>query len=247
MSCKIKKDEGQPGIENYLSAPKQQVQKGDTVQKTTPKETHETKRKRSPPSKSKPGKKINLELDPTTSDKEEEEEEAEHKMPGNGTNEQLQQVSTTGDEPGLTPDQLAFEDRLITKLSQMMSAKFQPLEDSIRLLTECQKQHSSSIQEISKIHEENKALHKRMDDVTKENITLRDRVTHIENRLLENNIILRGVPEEPWEIEANLWEKVIKILAYTVDAAEYADQLEVVQAVRINKVIRKGAYSASRT
>ena len=61
--------------------------------------------------------------------------------------------------------------------------------------------------------------------------------------MLENCIVLSGVPEEPWELESNLREKVIKILAYTVDVANYEDQLEVVRGVRIDRIIRRGSYS----
>ena len=74
-----------------------------------------------------------------------------------------------------------------------------------------------------------------MEGITKENTTLHDKLTRIENKLLETSIVLSGVPEEPWELESNLREKIIKILAYTVDAAEYEDQVEVVHGVRIKK------------
>ena len=56
--------------------------------------------------------------------------------------------------------------------------------------------------------------------------------------------MLSGVPEESWELESNLREKVIKILAHTVDSANYENQLEVVRDVRIDRIIRKGSYSA---
>ena len=98
-----------------------------------------------------------------------------------------------------------------------------------------------------KIQAENIWLHRKMEGITKENTTLHDRLSRIENKLLENSIMLSGVPEEPWELELNLHEKVVKILAYTIDAAEYEDQLEVAQEVRVNKIVCKGQYSARST
>ena len=85
-----------------------------------------------------------------------------------------------------------------------------------------------SIKEITKIQAENQRLKCQVDGMAKETMALHDRLTKIENKLLENSIVLNGVPEEPLELSSNLREKIIKILAYTVDAAEYEDQLEVV-------------------
>ena len=102
-----------------------------------------------------------------------------------------------------------------------------------------------SIKEITNIQVKNNWLCQKMEGIVMENTTLHDRLSRIENKLLENNIVLNEVPEGPWELESNLYEKVVKILAYTVDAAEYEDQLEVAQEVRIDKVIRKGQYSAT--
>ena len=95
-----------------------------------------------------------------------------------------------------TPNQVAFEDRLIVKFSNLMTEKLKPLENSIIALTECQKQHSDSIKEITNIQAENNWLCHKMEGITKENTTLRDRLSRIENKLLENSIVLSGVPEE---------------------------------------------------
>ena len=172
-------------------------------------------------------------------------------QPENCTEEQIM-ANNNGNTPengehgpeSINVDQLAFEDRLIAKFSDLMTEKLKLLENSIKELTECQIQHSDSIKEISNIQVENKWLHRQMEGITKENNTLWDRLMKIENKLLENSIVLSGVPEEPSELESNLREKVIKILAHTVDAAEYEDQLEVVHGVRINKILCKGTYSS---
>ena len=202
----------------------------------TPKET---KRKRSLRSDIKLGKKLHLGSNasesPKTSTSTVDSEEEENMSNSDITQPKL-------DRP--TPDQVAFEDRLIAKFSNLMTEKLKPLEDSIKALTECQKQHSNSIKEITNIQAENIWLHHKMEGIAKENTTLRDRLSRIENKLLENSIMLTGVPEEPWELESNLHEKVVKILAYTMDAAEYEDQLEVAQEVRISRIVCKGQYSA---
>ena len=124
-----------------------------------------------------------------------------------------------------------------------MSEKLKLLENSTKELTECQKLHSDSIKEISHMQEENVKLRRQIEGMSKENTTLHDRITRIKNQLLENCIVLSGIPEEPWQLELSLREKVIKILAYTIDATNYEDQLEVVRDVRIEKIIRKGSYS----
>ena len=103
----------------------------------TPKDT---KRKRSPPSNVKPGKKLHLGSNasesPKTSTSTVDSEEEENIGDGDTAQPKL-------DRP--TPDQVAFEDRLIAKFSYLMTEKLKLLEDSIKALTECQKQHSNSI------------------------------------------------------------------------------------------------------
>ena len=245
MSIKLKKEDSQHVIDQFFTNAEVHthshpiVYKGDSKCMTP----NESKCKRSPLSDAKPIKKLNLELEIEDADQPEDctEEHIRKIMAINNGN--TPENGVHGPEP-INVDQLAFEDRLIAKFSDLMTEKLKLLENSIKELTECQKQHSDSIKEISNIQAENKWLRRQMEGITKENNTLQDRLMKIENKLLENSIVLSGVPEEPWELESNLRDKVIKILAHTVDAAEYEDQLEVVRGVRINKILRKGTYSS---
>ena len=252
MSNKLRKKEDQPTINEFLTTPKALGQVQTPVQEGDPKYAtpSDSKRKCSPPSDNKLVKKLNL--DNTLSDSEEEHIISKDTNTRGGHPLELYEMNEEGkdkptqsdgtlDQP--SPEQIAFEDRLIAKFSQMMSEKLRPLEDSIKQLAECQQLHSDSIKEIGHIQSENVKLRRQMEYMSKENTILCDRIMRIENKLLENCIVPSGIPEEPWELESNLQEKIIKILAHTVDAANYEDQLEVIRDVRIDKVHCKGSYS----
>ena len=74
------------------------------------------------------------------------------------------------DQPTL--EQIAFENRLIAKFSELMSEQLKPLENSIKELMECQRLHSNSIKEISHMQEENIKLKRQIEGMSKENTSL---------------------------------------------------------------------------
>ena len=78
------------------------------------------------------------------------------------------------------------------------------------------------------------------------NSSAKNRLTDIEDKLLENNMIIAGVNEDVWETNANLLKKVINLISYTVDTQDPSIQLERARVAKIVNVKRIGTYSSKR-
>ena len=134
MTNKLKRHEDQPAIKDFLSTPNKkgqnQVHKVDNKYVTPA----DSKHKQSPPSDNKPVKKLNLDADSSDTEDTVKENVADPKKMSGESKDSSNESLT--DQP--TPEQIAFENRLIAKFSELMSEKLKPLENSIKELTECQ-------------------------------------------------------------------------------------------------------------
>ena len=66
----------------------------------------------------------------------------------------------------------------------------------------------------------------------------------IENRLLENSIILQGINKDSWELNSVLKEKTIHALANTIDADTRQQQLDTMRSMPIKNVERMGKFNS---
>ena len=92
-----------------------------------------------------------------------------------------------------------------------------------------------------------KTLTNRIRKVEQENKKLTDRISKLEDKLLENNIILRGVHEAAWESNDVLLEKIWDILSDTVLGRTYEDRIKVVKTMLIKSARRLGRYNPMRS
>ena len=100
--------------------------------------------------------------------------------------------------------------------------------------------------EITNIHRENIELKRIVEDIKSENVELKTRLNKIENKILENNFIFLGVPENSWETDCELRAKVFDIISYTVDALDPQIQLQMAKKAKLTRVQRIGNYSRHR-
>ena len=54
-----------------------------------------------------------------------------------------------------------------------------------------------------------------------ENLNLKSRILSLEKQASENNILLTGVPEGPWENDQQCREKVTKAISWTIPGNHY--------------------------
>ena len=93
-------------------------------------------------------------------------------------------------------------------LNRDMDKKIRTLRNSISNLEKSQKVLEKKSETIDQIQHENSKLRIDCDQMKKENKKLLNRINLIENRLLENNIILRGIPDQAWELNSITRERL---------------------------------------
>ena len=96
-------------------------------------------------------------------------------------------------------EQLAFKRRLIKFMSKIMKKELKSVKADLKKLNSRQKKQEKHIEEFETIREENKILKTACDKALWENKNLKERINKIENTLLDNNVILHGLREDPWE------------------------------------------------
>ena len=81
----------------------------------------------------------------------------------------------------------------------------------------------------------------------KENIILKNRLSDIKNKLLENNIVMHGVEESFEESESQRKMKVKAMISHIVNRNTAAERMEVVENIPIEWTERLGRYNEQRS
>ena len=76
------------------------------------------------------------------------------------------------------------------------------------------------------------------------NTKLEDRVKILENKLLENNIIMHGIKESSWELDSTRRELVTAAIASTVTIPDDDKKLEAARKIPIQSTKRLGKYNS---
>ena len=93
---------------------------------------------------------------------------------------------------------------------------------------------------VKLVMEENKMLRK-------ENNRLKDRISKIEQIQLENNIIISGQPEQPWETYDSTKERVFDMIAVTMTTMDTARARQEARKITITNCKRVGKYKMGRS
>ena len=70
---------------------------------------------------------------------------------------------------------------------------------------------------------------------------------HLEDKLLEGNIILQGIPDVVWEPSETTKEKVLSAIAHTISGNSHEDKMEQARRIPIKDIRRKWKFTALRT
>ena len=123
----------------------------------------------------------------------------------------------------------------------------EPLRKDIKDLTTSHKEIKLDVRNNAILQEENKMLSDRIKKIEQKHDKLLNRVCELENRLLEGNLIIRGIKEGPWETEDVRLEKIYHAMTETVLGRNYEDRLETVKLMTIKSTRRLGKYTAMRS
>ena len=148
----------------------------------------------------------------------------------------------------LKPDE---EDKVPTELENIvvktLEKLLQPIRNDIKNLIQSQKTLTEELTEERQLREQNRILSDRITKIESENVKLKNRISKIEDKLLENNLVFHGIQENPWETEAIRQDKVYLAIAETIVGRSLDDRLETARSMLIKSTRRIGTYSAMRT
>ena len=98
----------------------------------------------------------------------------------------------------------------------------------------------TSNNELMQLKQENAKLNSKYMKMERENKTLRNRVSLLEDKYLACNIVMNGITEEDYERPSDRLNWVYKAIAYTVDADNYNDRLRLAKKAMIVSTRRLG-------
>ena len=148
-------------------------------------------------------------------------------------------------------DLAAMEQRLIASFQENIKTEvsnaIKPLQESIDVLLASKKKTEEIQGKVKKLKHENKAMTRRCNIMERENKTLKNRLNDIENKLLENNIVMHGVEESFEESELQRKRKVKAMISHMVNRSTVAERMEVVENIPIEWTERLGRYNEQRS
>ena len=121
------------------------------------------------------------------------------------------------------------------------------LKASINALLQIKHAWEDGIKECRTLQQLNATLTIRIEMVEDDNKQLQDRVQHLEDKLLEGNVIIQGIPDTLWEPSESTKEKVLLAISHTISCTSYEDKMEQARRIPTKDVQRKGKFTTLRT
>ena len=154
--------------------------------------------------------------------------------------EQLKKNKSTA--PQLPPDlQLLYD-----SLSKKIDEKIEPVESKLSSLVGSEFNLPKHIEDVNEIKVQHKNLERKLITVERENESLKQRLTNLEDKMLEHNIVVSGIKEGQWEEDELRMNKVNCELAklFTVETQDEATKG--VTKLDIMSTERLGCYNPAR-
>ena len=136
-----------------------------------------------------------------------------------------------------------MERRLAEKIEKSIKENLASIKEDMRSL----KADTTKIQEqltvqLVEIKEDNSNMNEQYNKIQREHYQMKRKINRIEERLLDNNLIIHGIKEGPWEKEPALKEKIVAAMAETVDDDDPDEQLSCAKTITIERCKRLGKY-----
>ena len=146
------------------------------------------------------------------------------------------------DESTLSPE-LAKLERI---LSRKQTAILEGIKNDIKLLLENEELIKKQQDTIEELKKENYELNVKCNKLEKNQSCLKKRVSDIENELYSSNVIIHGVSENEDEEGPELYRLVMEVIATTIYAASYEEQIQVARKIPIKKTYWLRRYNSQR-
>ena len=125
------------------------------------------------------------------------------------------------------------------RIVQALGEQLKPLKRSIDSVIEKLESHST---EMKSLRSENNILKAKLGVSERTNKNLHERLKRVETRMLEKNITIKGIRENPFEPLDTTWEKVIIELTEMMSGDRYETRRRHAEDLSINNVQRIGRY-----
>ena len=147
---------------------------------------------------------------------------------------------------------IAFGNMMCAKLNEIvepiktsndqLQKLFEPLHQDMKVVLEERKNNQSIMKVCETVQADQDRIAKKCERIEIENRELKSRLTKLENRMLERNLIFHGIKEDTWDIEDNTKECIWKAISHTVDDKDSRRHLKIARGIRINLTKRLGRY-----
>ena len=154
--------------------------------------------------------------------------------------EQLKKNNSTAQQ--LPPDlQLLYD-----SLSKKIDEKIEPVESKLSSLIGSEFNLPKHIEDVNEIKIQHKNLERKLVTVERENESLKQRLTNLEDKILEHNIVVSGIEEGQWEEDEQRVNKINCELAklFTVETQDEA--VKGITKLDIMSTERLGRYNPAR-
>ena len=168
-------------------------------------------------------------------------------VPHSAQQMELEQDTDDDDTP-LSPELLKLEKWMNRTLTKSLQQALQPLQASINGLINTTDKIAVQQTQIDHLQAENTKLKRQMRKLETTTQILREKMTRIENKALENNLIFFGVVENlaSREMIEERVEKLHCCIADTLDIEDASKRIEEARKFEIIKTTRLGNYNGDR-
>ena len=132
---------------------------------------------------------------------------------------------------------------LAREITKSLSAALVPLQNEINELKSLKTDLIPAARDMTALKKENDRLKMKVDQLEMKNLKLKERLSDIEDKLLENNLMFFSLDERDGETEYDRYETILGILASTFPGPNYDDKLQAARHIQIEKLVRKGKYN----
>ena len=154
----------------------------------------------------------------------------------------------------LSPEMQSLKDKIFDDFVTLkqgintdMHSLIAPIKASLDILLEVKAAWEIGLKECNAVRLENSELRMRIEKIEIENRKLNNKVSRLEDKLLEGNVIFQGVPESLWEPVSTTKEKVLTALSNTITEDTFENRLDQAKQIPIKDVKRIGRYVPMQT
>ena len=126
-------------------------------------------------------------------------------------------TKTTYNEVELTPELLLLEKRLQSKFDESINKALEQIQEQFNNWTTTSNEVAQNESEIRVLKQENNALKTEVETLKENCDELKTRLNRLENKSLECNLIISGIPENGWETDDSRVTTLYRYIADTIE------------------------------